>query len=158
MAISDHEDSYLSPEKFKELERELEQLKTVRRREVAEALEFAKSLGDLSENAEYNEARDAQAELEDRIAKLEQLLRNPVIVSAHHSSNVEVGTTVIIQKKGGEEKKKWRIVGSEEASMEKGLLSRKSPLGAALLGKKKGDTFVIETAKGKATWTVLDIE
>jgi transcription elongation factor GreA len=150
--------TYLSPEKFKALENELDYLKTTRRKEIAEALEFAKSLGDLSENAEYQEAREAQAELEDRILKIEQILRNHVIVSAHHSSHVEVGTTVVIQKEGGTEKRKWRIVGSEEADMEKGFLSSKSPLGAALIGKKKGDAFTIQTVRGKAAYRVIEIE
>ena len=90
---------YLSAEKLKELQKELEQLKTVRRKEVADNLEFAKSLGDLSENAEYHQAREDQAGVEERIAKLEMILKSVVVVSKHHSNIIEVGSTAVVQKR-----------------------------------------------------------
>src|SRR3990167_234893 len=91
-------EDYLTKEKFRELEKELENLKTVKRKEVAEALEYAKSLGDLSENQEYQEARDNQAVLEDRIKRLEQILKYASIVSSTGSNTVSVGSVVTLEK------------------------------------------------------------
>ena len=91
---------YLTLEKKTELEGELVSLKSIRRKEIADALEYAKSLGDLSENAEYHQAREDQANCEDRIAHLEQILKNAVIMDKHHSGTVEVGTTITVVKKG----------------------------------------------------------
>lgn len=149
---------YLSKEKFKELTAELEELKTSKRKQIAEELEFAKSLGDLSENAEYHEAREAQAALEDRISQLESVLANAEIVSAHHSNTVEVGSVVHVQKSGDKAKKTYSIVGSEEADFASGKISFKSPLGQALLGKKKGEQFNFKTPAGEVKYTVISIE
>jgi transcription elongation factor GreA len=106
---------YLTLEKKTELETELQQLKSVRRKEIADALEYAKSLGDLSENAEYHQAREDQANCEERIAHLEQVLKNAVIADKHHAGFVEVGTTVVVVKKGEKDERQFTIVGSEEA-------------------------------------------
>jgi len=103
---------YLSKEKFDELNIELENLKSKKRKEIADELEFAKSLGDLSENAEYHEAREAQAALEDRIAQLESILANAEIIGAHHSNVVEVGAVVHVKKTGDKAEKAYTIVGS----------------------------------------------
>ncbi len=149
---------YLSKEKRDELEAELHMLKTVKRKEIAEALEFAKSLGDLSENAEYQEAREAQAAAEDRIMKLENILKHAVIVKDHHANLVELGSKVIVQKEGEKEAKKFAIVGSEEANVAENKISNESPLGRALLGKKKSDVAVVMTPRGKMNYTVVDIE
>lgn len=149
---------YLSKEKFGQLKTELEHLKTAKRKEIAEELEFAKSLGDLSENAEYHEAREAQAALEDRISQLESILANAEIVDTHHSSQVEVGSVVHVQKKGDKAKKVYSIVGSEEADFPTGKISFKSPLGQALLGKKKDEEFTFKTPAGEVKYTVISIE
>lgn len=149
---------YLSKEKFVQLKDELENLKTNKRKEIAEKLEFAKSLGDLSENAEYHEAREAQAALEDRIQQLESVLSNAEIVTTHHSDIVEVGSVVHVQKSGDKEKKTYTIVGSEEADTAAGKISFKSPLGQALLGKKKGEEFKFRAPKGEVKYTVTSIE
>jgi transcription elongation factor GreA len=85
-----HDKEYLTQDKYNELEKELEHLRTVRRKEVAEDLEYAKQLGDLSENAEYHQAREEQAVLEDRIGKLDTLLKSAAIVNIHHSENVSI--------------------------------------------------------------------
>src|SRR3989338_10104180 len=98
-----HDVEYLSQEKYTELKAELDELSTVRRREIAEALEQAKSLGDLRENSEYQEARAAQASLEERIAYLTSVLKRAVIVDSHHSTKVEVGSTVRISRAGNGE-------------------------------------------------------
>ncbi len=149
---------YLSKDKFRELEEELKQLKTVRRKEIAENLEYAKSLGDLSENAEYQEAREAQAKTEDRIMVLENLLKHAQIVEEHHSSIAELGSIVVIQRKGDSKTNRYHIVGSEEADVREGKISNESPLGEALLGKKKGNKVSVLTPKGTAEYTVVEIE
>ena len=128
---------YLTKEKYNELVKELEHLKTVGRKEVAESLEYAKSLGDLSENAEYQEARETQANSEDRIKRLETMLQGAVIVKMHHTEAVDIGSTVTLEKGDSKEKATYKIVGSEEADLAHGKLSINAPLGQALLGKKK---------------------
>ncbi|MDP3958100.1 MAG: transcription elongation factor GreA [bacterium] len=150
---------YLSAEKLKELEHELEQLRTVKRKEVAENLEFAKSLGDFSENAEYIQAREDQANIEERIAKLETILTSAVVVSGKRQSGVvEVGSTVLVQKEGGNGPQRFHLVGSEESDMASGKISNTSPLGSALHGKKKGDTVAFKSPKGTVKYSILDIE
>jgi transcription elongation factor GreA len=149
---------YLSKEKFDQLTKELEVLKSAKRKEIADKLEFAKGLGDLSENAEYHEAREAQAALEDRIQQLETVLSNAEIVTAHHSDVVDIGSVVHVQKAGDKEKKTYTIVGSEEADTAAGKISFKSPLGQALLGKKKGEEFKFRAPKGEVKYTVTSIE
>ncbi len=149
---------YLTQEKYNELVKELENLKTVRRKEVAESLEYAKSLGDLSENAEYQEARELQANIEDRISKLETMLQTTVIVKMHHSEVVGIGSTVTIQKEGESTKAVYKIVGSEEADLAKSKLSINSPLGNAMLGKKEGDAFSAKTPNGVVKYSVVHIE
>ena len=149
---------YLTKEKFKELEGELELLKTVKRREIAEALEYAKSLGDLSENQEYQEARDSQAVLEDRIIRLEQILKSAKIVSTQSSNLVAVGSTVTVTKEGDTARKAYTMVGSEEADAANGKISINSPLGIALIGKSKGETFSFQTPSGKMSYKIIDIK
>ena len=149
---------YLSEQKLKELKKELEHLKTAKRKEIADSLEFAKSLGDLSENAEYIQAREDQANTEERIAKLEEIMRTAVIVSKHHSSIVEVGSTVVVEKEGGSGTQKYQIVGSEESDMGAGKISNTSPLGTALYGKKKGDVVSFKSPRGIVKYTIVNIE
>jgi transcription elongation factor GreA len=148
---------YLSKERFKELTEELKVLKTEKRKEIAKELEYAKSLGDLSENAEYQEARESQAALEDRITTLESVLSHAEIVAVHHSNIVEVGASVEVRRNGDPKTKKYTIVGSEESDMLAGKISFKSPLGHALMGKKKGDEFTFKTPAGVAKYTVVSI-
>lgn len=148
---------YLTKEKKAELENELKTLTTVRRKEIAEALEYAKSLGDLSENAEYHQAREDQGAAEERIAHLEQILKNAVVMDKHHSGNVEVGSTVTVLKKGDKEERTFTLVGSEEADSLNGRISNESPLGGALLGKKSGDKVMVESPKGAFEYTIKKI-
>lgn len=140
--------NYLSQGKLEELRKELEFLSTARRKEIAEALEFAKSLGDLSENAEYHQAREEQARTEDRIAELEGLLKDAVVVTEKHGNVVQMGNTVEIKRKGSKDVKKYTLVGSQESNISAGMISNESPLGAAMLGKKKGEAFVFRTPDG----------
>lgn len=146
---------YLTPEKKIALEEELNHLKTVRRKEIADALEYAKSLGDLSENAEYHQAREDQANCEDRITHVEQILKNAVIMTEHKAGGyVEVGTKVTVTKKGEKETREFLIVGSEEADLANGKISNESPLGKALLGRVKGDTVTFTTPKGEMNYVI----
>lgn len=148
-------DTVVSQEKFNEMNKELEHLKTVRRTEIAKNLEYARSLGDLSENAEYQEARDLQAATEERIRKLEELVKHARIMTEGKKKDVVgFGSKVAIKKKDGSDVHEYEIVGSEEAEMRAHKLSHVSPLGAALMGKKKGDTFTFETPNGKQTYTI----
>ncbi len=154
----DTQKHYISEEKKKELERELIEMQTTKRKEILEALEFAKSLGDLSENAEYHQAREEQGKLEERISSVENLLQNSAIIKSHHGTKVEVGTTVVVQKEGQKEKQTFKIVGSEEADFAKGMISNNSPLGMALQGKSKGDTAKFKTPKGIIEYKIINIE
>ncbi len=151
----DAQEVVVSQEKFDEMVKELEHLKTVRRTEIAKNLEYARSLGDLSENAEYQEARDLQAATEERIKKLEDLVKHTKIVTEGKKKN-EVGfnSKVSIKRDESAEIHEYTIVGSEEADMRVKKLSHMSPLGAALMGKKKGDSFTFETPAGKQTYTI----
>ena len=150
--------SYLTKEKFEELKEELEHLKTVRRKEVAESLEYARSLGDLSENAEYQEARDMQAAIEERIGHLEQVIKEAKIVAQDKKGDVVgLGSEVVIKKEKEKEERAYTIVGSEEANIHEHKLSYLSPLGEALMGKGKGETFSFETPAGKQTYKILKV-
>jgi transcription elongation factor GreA len=149
---------YLTSAKFNELKKELDYLKSDRRREVAEHLEYAKKLGDLSENAEYHQAREEQAEVEDRINRLEQLLKNATIAESGGSDIVTVGSSVRIEKNGDNKSLLYTIVGSEEADMSQGKISNLSPLGAALLGRKQGDNVKVTTPKGTTEYTVVIVK
>jgi transcription elongation factor GreA len=151
-------EQYLTKEKIEEFTKELEYLKTDKRKKVAESLEYAKKLGDLSENAEYHEARQEQAEIEDRIMYLESILKNAVIMDAHSGDGVGMGSTVKIKKEGENDARIYKIVGSEEADMTSGKLSNLSPIGSALIGKKEGDKFSVNTPKGKANYSIISIE
>lgn len=151
----DAQTAVVSQEKFDEMVKELEHLKTVRRTEIAKNLEYARALGDLSENAEYQEARDLQAATEERIKKLEDLVKNTrIITDGKRKSEVSFGSKVSIKKEGSADVHEYTIVGSEEADMRVKKLSHVSPLGAALMGKKKGDVFTFETPGGKQTYTI----
>lgn len=151
-------EEFISQEKFQELTQELDELKTTKRREVAEQLEYARSLGDLSENAEYQEARDMQVAVEERIQKLEQILKGAKIVKAGKTDVISMGSLVTVQKVGEQETHRYTIVGAEEADMLKGMISYHSPLGNALMGKKKGDEFSFTTPKGQMRYKILKAE
>ena len=150
---------YVSKERHAELVAELDQLKTIRRKEIAEDLEYARSLGDLSENAEFNKAREDQAVVEDRIAQLENVLANAEIIKVHHSNSVEVGTKVHLRKKGERKDALYMIVGSEEVDAFNRKVSLKSPIGSAVAGKVKGDVVDVKIPNGETvTYTIVEIE
>lgn len=151
------EENLLTQEKFDELKEELERLTTTTRKEIAESLEYARSLGDLSENAEYQAARELQAATEERIRRLEHIIKSAVIISEKKKGIAGFGSKVSIKKKGEKETHAYTIVGSEEANMREQKISHLSPLGQALMGKKKGETFTFATPNGRQEYTVVEI-
>lgn len=150
-------DDYITKEKRKELEIELNNLKGPKRKEILASLEYAKSLGDLSENAEYHQTREDQGKLEERIAKIEQILQSSQTVDVSGGDVVEVGSNVVVQKENTKEKRTYTIVGSEEANMVVGKISNKSPVGIALFGKKKGDSVSFMTPKGVVNYKIINV-
>jgi transcription elongation factor GreA len=147
----------LSKEKLEELKNELAYLKTTRRKEIADELEYAKSLGDLSENAEYHEARDNQAKTEKRILELEAIVKDAKVMTHVKSDVVRVGSHVVIKKKKEGTTREMTLVESEEADSATGKISVASPLGHALLGHKKGDEVSYESPAGTMTYTVESV-
>jgi transcription elongation factor GreA len=152
-----NEVQYLTSEKYNDLVKELEHLKINRRKEIAEHLEYAKKLGDLSENAEYHQAREEQAEVEARIGRIENILKNSVMIGESGSDVITIGSTFRLQKGGDNKSYIYTLVGSEEADMSIGKISNQSPLGLVLVGHKKGDTVEVNAPKGKLKYTVEDI-
>lgn len=157
-SVAMYEKQYLSQNKFDELTKELKHLQKVKRKEIAEKLDFAKSLGDLSENAEYQEARDEQAKTEDRILNIETVLKDSEIVSHKKGEKVSIGSQVIINKKGTQNEQTFYIVDPEEVDMAQGKVSYKSPMGEAMLGKTKGEKFVCQTPTSKTEYIITDID
>ncbi len=149
---------YLTAERLEELKKELVGLKTVRRLEVADRLKRAKELGDLSENAEYVEAREEQSTVESRIFELEEMIKNAIIIKHNGAGReaVEIGCRVLVEKEG---KQIWfTIVGSNETKPEDGFISNESPLGKAFLGKKLGEAVTVTTPGGAVAYVIVKIE
>ena len=142
-----------------ELEEKLEYLKTVRRQEIAEEIKQARAFGDLSENAEYDEAKNEQARIEGEIVLIEKTLRNAQVVDEEEVDvrTVNIGAKVKLLDKDYDEEEEYQIVGSAEADLSKKRISNESPVGRALLGKKIGTTVKVETPGGIAKYKILDI-
>lgn len=147
----------LTKENKEVLEAELKELSGPKRREIISAVEYAKSLGDLSENAEYHAARDAQGKLEDRIQQIEYTLKYAEVVEKPSDGSIAVGCTVVIQKIGESNTRVFQIVGSEETDMLSGKISYKSPIGQALSGKKKGQIVSVSTPKGDIEYEIISV-
>jgi transcription elongation factor GreA len=147
--------NYVTKEGLEKLKKELNELKNVRRKEVAARIEVAKDMGDLSENAEYNEAKEEQGFVEGRIAELEALVPNAVIIERGNEQMVSVGSTVRIEANGKE--REYTIVGASEADPVKGRISNESPLGTAFLGKSAGDSVEVKVPSGKIVYHIISI-
>ncbi|NTV22350.1 MAG: transcription elongation factor GreA [Candidatus Yonathbacteria bacterium] len=147
----------LSKEKLEELKNELAHLKTTRRKEIADELEYAKSLGDLSENAEYHEARDNQAKIEKRIVELEAIVKDAKVMTHVKSDVIRVGSHIVVKKKKEGTIREMTLVESEEADSAAGKFSVASPLGNALLGHKKGDEVSYESPAGTMTYVIEQV-
>lgn len=140
---------FLTSEGYLELETELNHLKTDKRNEVLNALKEARALGDLSENAEYDSARDEQAKLEARIKEVEYILEHATIIDENASSDtVQIGSTVELEYDGDDETEEYRIVGSQEADPFNNKISNESPIAAAILSKKIGETVEVSSPDG----------
>jgi transcription elongation factor GreA len=140
-----------------ELTEELRIRKEENRTDILQKLQFAKSLGDLSENAEYHAAREAQGKNESRIKELEHILKNFVLVEKSNDGSIQLGSQVSLIKQDTGTAKEYTIVGVAEADMANGKLSNESPLGEALIGKRQGDDVTIETPKGTVVYTIQDV-
>lgn len=142
--------TYLTPEGKVELERELEQLKTVKRPELAVKLKEAVAMGDLKENADYHDTREQMGLLDGRIQHIESILRSAVLIESNgNTDEVRIGSTVTIREQGTDEDETYTIVGPAEANPREGKISQKSPIGAALIGHKKGDKVRCDTPNGE---------
>lgn len=150
---------YLTPEGKKQLEEKLQYLKTVKRPEVVKKIGTAREFGDLSENSEYDAAKDEQALIEGQIAEIEDTLLNAVIIkkSDIDTSKVSLGTKVKLYDEEFDEDVEYKIVGSDESDPKSGLISNESPVGAALLGHKVGEMVVVSTPNGEVRYKILSI-
>lgn len=150
---------YISKEGYAKLKSELETLKTKERLHIAERLEYAKSLGDLSENAEFDAAKEEQMLNEMRISELEHLLRRATVVAKHSSSStVGIGSTLSVHVGVSDSKEIYTIVGSsEEADPLAGHISHESPLGRAFFGRKKGEHVIVATPRGDVKYVIVEI-
>ncbi|HEY8363345.1 MAG TPA: transcription elongation factor GreA [Tissierellaceae bacterium] len=152
-------DVFLTEDGLKRLENELEELKTVKRKEIAEKIKQALSFGDISENSEYDEAKNEQAQLEDRINKLESMLRNAKIIDKEEitTDKVSIGSRVLVKDLEFDEEMEYTIVGSAEADPYNGKISNESPVGKALLGRKSGDIVDVIVPDGVIKYQIISI-
>ena len=150
----------LTPSGLKKLEEELEHLKTVKRREVAERIKIAIGYGDISENSEYEDAKNEQAFIEGRIITLEKMLRNAKIINDEEvvTDVVSIGSTVKLKDLEFDEEVEYTIVGSAESDPTENMISNESPVGKALLGKQIGATIEVNVPAGVIKYEILDIK
>jgi transcription elongation factor GreA len=151
-------DQIISQEGYDKLKKEVDHLINIKRKEIAERIEKAKELGDLSENAEYQDAKDEQAFNEGRIMEITNLLKNLTVIEGDNKNNHEVamGSNVTVKVNGTE--KKYTIVSFNEADPVEGKISNESPLGVAFLGKKKGNKIKVHTPRGESEYEIIKID
>jgi len=150
----------LTPEGHKKLQKEIEFLKTEKRREVAERIRVAREFGDIAENAEYDDAKNEQAMLEHKIAQLEERLLSARVISKKEISKdtVSVGSTVRIRDVAARKEFEYHIVGSAEANPSENKLSNESPVGKAIMGHKKGDVVEVSAPRGTTKFKIVEIK
>lgn len=155
----DNKQVKLTEDGLKQLEEELEYLKTKKRKEVSEKIKVALGFGDLSENSEYDEAKNEQAQVEARIVSVENMLKNSIVIdeSERDTSKVELGATVTIHDIEFDEDITYKIVGSTEADPDEGRLSDESPLGKSLMGKAEGEMIDVDAPAGVIQYKILKI-
>ena len=146
----------LTKEGLEKLQRELDDLRTTRRTEVAERIKYAKEFGDIMENSEYEDAKNEQGMLEGRILTLEKMVRNAVLIEEHHDGIVQVGSRVRVKDEFGEEE--FTIVGPAEVDVAGGRISMESPVGKALMGHKVGEKVAVQTPSGTRPMTILRVD
>ena len=150
----------LTPEGHKKLKQEIEYLSNEKRREVADRIKTAREFGDIAENAEYDDAKNEQALLEHRIAQLEERLRNARVITKKEISKdvVSIGSRVKLRDVDAKETIEYRIVGSAEANPSENKLSNESPVGKAIIGRKKGETVEVTAPRGTLKFKIMDIQ
>ena len=150
----------MSQARFDELQKELNYLKTTRSDEVAEMIKVARGFGDLSENSEYDEAKNEQGKLYSRIAELENILSNCVVIEEHATdpNTVRMGSRITVKEVSTGEEETYQVVGSQEADPMNGRISEESPFGKALLGKAIGEVAVVEAPAGNIEYEVVAIQ
>ncbi len=150
---------YISPQKLAELKKELEERKTVLRLQISQRIQEAQTQGDITENADYTEAKEAQSFNEGRIMELENLIKSAVVVSqkAGKKDIVQIGSQIIVKDEKGQ-KFEFTIIGSEDANPIEGKISNESPLGQAFLNRKQGDEIGVQIPKGKVKYKIVKIE
>lgn len=156
--MTESKEVILSKEYLEKLQDELEYLKTKRRPEIAEKIKVARSFGDLSENADYDEAKNEQGEVESRIAKVEDMIRHAKTIEENKNADeVGVGNTVVIYDEEFDEDLEYKIVGTAESNPLEGFISNESPVGSSLLGGKIGERVEVQTPQGKIYYTIKEI-
>lgn len=150
----------LSAERLQELKDELNYLKTVREKEVADQIKEARSFGDLSENSEYDEAKNEQGKLYSRIAEVENILANCIVIEEHETdpNSVRMGSRITVEDMEFGDQESYQIVGSQEADPMNGRISEESPFGKALLGKRINDVVIVEAPAGNLKYKIIDIQ
>ena len=148
---------YLSIEKKEALEKELHMLKTEKRSEILERLAFAKSLGYLSENAEYHSSKEDQGKNEARISEIEAILKDAQIIEANTDGTIGMGSVIVLQKEESKQEVTYTIVDERESDVLAGKMAISSPLGKVLVGKKKGDTVSVTTPKGNTSYFISSV-
>ena len=150
----------MSQERLEALKEELFYLETVKAQEVAEQIKEARSFGDLSENSEYDEAKNEQGRLYSRMAEVEEILANCVVIEEEEAEGdyIRMGSTVTVFDKEFEEEQTFRITGSQEADPMNGLISEESPFGKALMGRVEGDEIVVDAPSGPVEYKIIKVE
>jgi len=150
---------YITKEGLEKFQGELNELKNVKRKEVIKRIAAAKEMGDLSENADYTDAKEQQGFIEGRIIELENLVNKGIVIKKEpgNSDEVDLGDTITVELENGD-KKDFTIVGSNEADPAQGVISNESPIGQAFLGQKRGDTVEVTVPKGIITYKILNIQ
>ena len=157
--MTEKKEVILTKEKLEKLEDELEYLKTKKRPEMAEKIKIARSFGDLSENADYDEAKNEQGEVESRIMKIEDMIRNTKTIEVNENADVVgVGNTVTLYDEEFEEEVEYKIVGTAESNPLEGYISNESPVGEAIIGHKVDDRVEVETPNGKMYFVIKGIK
>ena len=156
--MNSRQPSYLTPDGKRRLEDELAQLETTRRQEISDRLYAAIRQGDLSENADYIQAKEEQAFLEGRIYDIQAMLRNVVLIEQQLGGNVRIGSKITVTEDGQDEQETFMMVGAAEANPLAGRISNESPLGQALMGRRVGDRVMVRAPAGQMVFTIVAIE
>jgi transcription elongation factor GreA len=152
------EPTQISAEGLADLKAELERLETTARKEISERIKVARDFGDLKENSEYHDAKNEQAFLETKIAKLRERLTSAVVVESEEGSHARFGSQVKLRDEESGKELVYRLVGATEASLAEGKLSVESPVAQAVMGKSAGDKVAVETPRGDRHYTVVSVE